>query len=102
MGSQGSGNKRLSFAGICEVGCMKHQRVRIKSFNGSSVSPPACKESENYWRLIGELGTVVAPKNERSRYLVKFDVSVAGLGLHCHNPIENSLWIHGADLQWLA
>jgi hypothetical protein len=74
------------------------QKVRLKSFNGTAVAPEACKPKENYWALIGQAGEVVAPKNERQRLLVKFVVSVAALGLYCHNEVENSLFILESDL----
>jgi acetylornithine/N-succinyldiaminopimelate aminotransferase len=74
------------------------QRVRLESFNGSVAASEVCKPEENYWALIGQTGEVVAPKNERQRLLIKFDVLVASFGLHCHNEIDNSLFILESDL----
>jgi hypothetical protein len=78
-----------------------NRRVVLKSFNGSISSPSECRPGENYWLLIGQSGTAIEPKNERSRILVRFDVSVESLGLHCHNPIENTLLILESDLQFV-
>ena len=78
-----------------------NRRVVLTSFNGSFAAPGDCRPSENYWLLIGQGGTALAPKNERSRVLVRFDVSVQGLGLHCHNPVENTLLVLEADLQFI-
>jgi hypothetical protein len=79
-----------------------NRRVMLKSFNGSIAAPSECKAEENYWLLIGTSGTALQPKNERSRVLVEFDVSVRGLGLHCHNPVENTLFILEEDLQYMT
>jgi hypothetical protein len=56
---------------------------------------------ENYWLLIGKTGRVVAQKNERQRLLIRFDVSICSMGLHCHNPTENTLLILESDLKFL-
>ena len=74
-------------------------KVRLKSFNGTRVGPADCRAGENYWLLIGQSGEVVEPKNEHGRLLVKFDLPVRSLGLHCHNPIENSLYILESDVE---
>jgi hypothetical protein len=81
---------------------MLGQKVRLKSFNGLATPPDGCRNSENYWRLIGYSGVVVEPKNDRCRLLVQFEESIEALGLHCHNPIENSLYILESDLTLLA
>jgi hypothetical protein len=78
-----------------------NRRVILKSFNGFVSTPSECRPEENYWLLIEQPGTAIEPKNERSRILVRFDVSVESLGLHCHNPIENTLLILEADLQFV-
>jgi hypothetical protein len=74
------------------------QNVRLKSFSGTEIAPGNCASAENYWLLIGHAAEVVAPKNEKQRLLVKFGVSVRSLGLHCHNEVENSLWVLESDL----
>jgi len=76
-------------------------KVRLKSFNGTKYGPSTCPPKENYWLLIGKSGNVVASKNERQRLLVQFDVPISALGLHCHNPIDNSLLILESDLEFL-
>ncbi|GLS95312.1 hypothetical protein GCM10007918_26040 [Piscinibacter gummiphilus] len=76
-----------------------NRRVILHSFNGSTSAPSGCKPEDNYWLLVGQSGTALEPTNERSRVLVKFDVSVVGLGLHCHNPVENTLLILEGDLR---
>lgn len=76
-------------------------KVRLRSFNGATETPIDCREDENFWKLIGKTGQIVALKNDRDRFLVKFDFSVEGFGLHCHNQIENSLLIHASDLECL-
>jgi hypothetical protein len=75
-----------------------HCRVVLRSFNGTLSTPPRCDPSENYWALIGEGGTVVETINESARVLVRFDRPVTARGLHCHNPVPNSLYILETDL----
>ena len=77
-------------------------KVKLKTFNSTSASPEDCDPSENYWLLIGEIGTVKLPENNRSRVLVQFEKSVESNGLHCHNEIENSLLILTTDLEILG
>lgn len=74
-------------------------RVKLVSFNGENNSPDECDSTENYWILVGKTGTVMKSENSRKRVLVKFDESVSELGLHCHNPIPNSLLILTSDLE---
>ena len=76
-----------------------NSRVTLRSFNGTSFAPRDCRPDENYWALIGDVGTVVETINERARVLVKFDRSVSERGLHCHNPVPNTLYILEADLE---
>lgn len=79
-------------------------RVILRSFNGTKYAPsdPERDEVNNYWLLVDHCGLVV--KDEPSKYidpdrvLVKFDMDVLSLGLHCHNEIPNSLWICRDDL----
>lgn len=73
-------------------------KVRLKTFNGSVTPPSDCKNAENYWALIGYSGTVLKFNPLLNRYLVQFDCSVPELGLHCHNPEPNSLYIQDVDL----
>lgn len=60
-----------------------------------------CPDGGNFWRLIGQAGTVVDERHDRARCLVRFDISVASKGLHSHNPIENTLWTLERDLKVL-
>ena len=73
-------------------------RVVLSTFNGSAKAPAGCKSQENYWALIGQEGTILGFDAQLNRYLVQFDFSVQKLGLHCHNPQANSLYIQGIDL----
>lgn len=76
-------------------------KVKIRSLNNTTKTPDDCDSSENYWLLIGEEGTIVKPINEHSRFLVKIDDANKLVGLHCHNEIENSLWLLASDLEAL-
>jgi glyoxylase-like metal-dependent hydrolase (beta-lactamase superfamily II) len=73
-------------------------KVRLETFNGASKAPPGCDSREDYWVLIGCTGTILSFDGSLKRYLVQFDKPVEVLGLHCHNPEPNSLYIHEADL----
>lgn len=79
----------------------RHQRVCLASFNGTAASLDPSPNGDDFWRLIGQAGTVVDEKNDCARCLVRFDISVASQGLHSHNPIENTLWILESDLKVL-
>jgi len=74
-------------------------RVKLKKFNGTINAPKDCDKSENYWSLIGEFGKVIQPKNKRLRVLVQFENPEKLKNLHCHNEIENSLWILETDVE---
>lgn len=77
-------------------------RVILRSFNGTAIPPESCHPGENYWMLIGGRGSIVEPLNQNGRFLVKFDSSVADQGLHCHNPVPNSLYILATDLEAMS
>ena len=72
--------------------------VRLCSFNGTHRGPRDTKASENYWLLVGSTGVVHSFNPQLGRYLVVFDRSVSSFGLHCHNPVPNSLYIAPPDL----
>ncbi|MEE9159326.1 MAG: hypothetical protein V3U60_13180 [Gammaproteobacteria bacterium] len=74
-------------------------RAKLRTFNGNMEAPEGCDPSENYWSLIGSIGTVVKPENGRSRILFQFDKQVSELELHCHNEVPNSLLISVSDLE---
>ncbi|QFT54449.1 hypothetical protein FIU95_07770 [Microbulbifer sp. THAF38] len=74
-------------------------KVKLVSFNGDSLSPQDCDPAENYWRLIGAYGTIEELENSRGRVLVRFERNLSEMGLHCHNPSPNSLYILPSDLE---
>ncbi|MDR7153195.1 hypothetical protein J2W49_005175 [Hydrogenophaga palleronii] len=79
-----------------------NSRVVLRSFNGSSSAPLDCRTNQNYWTLIGDMGTVVDTLNHASRpgrVLVRFDAEVSTRGLSCHNAVPNSLYILESDLE---
>lgn len=85
-------------------------RVRLRTFNGLPAAPPGIAPDENYWLLIGKLGTVRQDATEPSlhrldsghRFCIEFDDDVSSLGLTCHNPVKNSLWILESDLELIG
>lgn len=61
-------------------------------------------QHENYWKLIGNTGTLLSFANEINfpnddRVLIQFDFDIKAEGLECHNEKPNSLWILKADLE---
>jgi hypothetical protein len=76
-----------------------NSKVTLRSFNGAPSGPADIRPAENYWLLIGASGVVVDSTNAKGRVLVKFDASVQELGLACHNPSANSLYILESDLE---
>jgi hypothetical protein len=84
-----------------------NEPVVLETFLGETNPPHPVRDSDNYWKLIGEQGVVAKteaqskmPKHERGeRLLIVFDVDVVSLGLSCHNEIPNSLWIFISDLR---
>jgi hypothetical protein len=84
------------------------ERVELVTFLGFRQSPEKVCSREDYWKLSGATGSIVelGPEEQSAffygRVLVQFDVDVAGLGLECHNPTPNSLWILKSDLRGLS
>jgi hypothetical protein len=87
------------------------QRVKLNSFNGRLSPIKSMNKQENYWKLIGEMGTICQdPKQEsvyasfskKSRVLVKFDSDICNYNLVAHNSIQNSLWILVSDLEFIG
>ena len=85
-----------------------NDRVKLIAFNGKVRPRKSVVSSENYWKLVGETGTIQQDPKESSIYanfsrkkrvLVKFDKNLNDFGLIAHNNIENSLWILASDLQ---
>ena len=81
------------------------ERVQLVSFNGTQAGPGGGKPGNDYWKLIGETGQIVKDHPSEGiapdRVLVRFDTEVAAQGLHCHNEVENSLWIRLSDLEFI-
>ncbi len=73
-------------------------KVKLLTFNGTTEAPSDCEQSENYWALIGQVGTVIQPENQNSRVLVQFNNPISDFGLHCHNEVKNTLFILSSDL----
>ena len=74
-------------------------KVKLIKFNKTVNTPADCDEQENYWSLIGGNGVVVKPENSHKRVLVQFEDHHKLEKLHCHNEVENSLWILSSDLK---
>jgi hypothetical protein len=80
-------------------------RVVLKTFLGTSRGS-AVRPADDFWRLIDCTGTIVDDDDAHvggrhprgRRVLVRFDTDVRALGLHCHNPVPDALWIFTADL----
>ena len=90
---------------------MKTQdRVLLEAFNGTTVVPDKTEKHENYWVLIGLLGTIIddnasdkfVAHDGFKRMLVQFDTILDDLGLENHNQTKNSLWIRISDLKRLS
>jgi hypothetical protein len=73
-------------------------RIKLQSFNGTLMAPLGTQPSDNYWLLVGSTGTIHSFNQKLQRYLITLDNSVLSLGLHCHNPVPNSLYILATDL----
>jgi hypothetical protein len=83
----------------------------LKTYNGKVGPIKAVNQKENYWKLIGEVGTIQQDSHESSihasfstkqRVLVKFDKDLTIDDLIAHNNIDNSLWILVSDLEIVA
>ena len=78
----------------------KHTPVRLKTFLGSKSSPDDVDKSDDYWKLIGQSGTVIDDKlADKERVLILFDKNLDDFQLANHNPIKNSLMIKKGDLE---
>ena len=82
-------------------------KVVLKTFNLTIKPDEDICDEENYWILIGKVGSIIQSPVEEGLYasfskdkrlLVRFDDDLSKLGLSCHNEIENSLWILEEDL----
>lgn len=78
---------------------LKNSRVRLKTFQGLSNFPYDVDDNDNYWKLIGQCGTVIDNELEdKEKVLVLFDVELDNFQLANHNQIKNSLMIKIKDL----
>jgi len=88
---------------------MRNQKVKIKSFFGTTSPPSDLDDSEfDYWRLVGEEGEVLkerpfhpAYRNLGKQVFVKLNKNLRDLGLHAHNSEENALWFFLSDVDFL-
>jgi len=92
--------------GLCRASqnMEKGQKFELISFNGKTTVDESCSQNENYWKLIGESGTLVNFAHElnfpnENRVLIRFDVDLNSEGLECHNDKPNTLWILCSDLR---
>ena len=81
----------------------KGQKFELKTFNGTLKSIRSQNNNEDYWKLIGQQGTLLHFANELNfhnddRVLFQFDIDLKIHGLECHNELPNSLWILKTDL----
>ncbi|BDD01427.1 DUF6678 family protein [Persicobacter psychrovividus] len=78
----------------------KDTPVRLKTFLGTNISPEDVDKFDDYWKLIGQSGTVINDKlSDKERVLVLFDRDLDDFQLANHNPIKNSLIIKKSDLE---
>jgi hypothetical protein len=79
---------------------MKNSQVILKSFLGTIEPEEEVADYENYWKLIGEKGTIIDDQEVNDgRVLVLFDSNLDDYQVENHNPIKNSLWIKKTDLK---
>ena len=78
----------------------KNTKVTLKSFLERQSPKTKTRPEDDYWKLIGENGTVIDEiKNDNGRILILFDNDLDYFGVANHNPIKNSLWIKIEDLE---
>jgi hypothetical protein len=83
-------------------------KVKLISFNGTLKVSKKINDSENYWKLIGEIGIIIkdpqqstlyANFSKKPRVMVRFNKDLTKLGLISHNNVTNTLWILVSDLE---
>lgn len=79
---------------------MKGKVVTLKTFWGTAKPKEDTQDNENYWKLIGEKGTVIEDRGTGDRVLVLFEKDLDEYQLENHNPVKNSLWIRMEDLDF--
>ncbi len=78
----------------------KNTPVKLKTFLGTVNAPNDVEISENYWKLIGQSGTVIDDQLlDKGKVLILFKRNLDELGLENHNPIKNTLRISKSDLE---
>jgi len=78
----------------------KNTPVRLKTFLGTNNPTEEIDKSDDYWKLIGQSGTVIDDNlADKERVLVLFDKDLDDFQLANHNPIKNSLMIKKSDLE---
>ena len=76
--------------------------VILKSFLDREDSPKRYKGSkEDYWKLLGEIGSVIKLSDNKKKALILFEQNLDDLKLENHNEIKNTLWINITDLEFL-
>jgi hypothetical protein len=73
-----------------------NNKVILNTFLGTKASIEKVDARENYWKLVGQTGTILERKN--NRVLVKFDSKIDQFKLENHNLVKDSLWILSSDL----
>ena len=80
----------------------KNTLVQLKTFWGTLKPKNKIRNQENYWKLIGEKGIVMADSEfNPNKVLVKFEKNLDDFDLENHNPLKNSLYIDLSDLDVL-
>ena len=78
-------------------------KVRLITFQGLSNPPSDIDTCDNYWKLIGQCGTVIDNElDDKEKVLVLFDVDLDNFQLANHNSIKNSLMIMIKDLEMVV
>lgn len=72
--------------------------VVLSTFLGKLNCETEINESENYWKLIGQVGRVLEVV-DKNTVLVQFYNNLSDFKIENHNPIKNTLIIKKADLK---
>jgi hypothetical protein len=83
-------------------------RVKVATFNGGLSAPKGTAPKEDYWKLIGHVGSLIDVEEEMAlfttvgpsaRVCIQFDQDPVELGLQAHNRVKRSLWLLCSDLR---